>query len=264
MTNQSTKTALPWPGNDVIAPNLILRTSLFSASDINSEPEVLDNEIFHWFNGCNITFSGKRLYQNDLDKWLGILRLIALDKDHAFTLKSKNSFLKMLGLSSSGQNIKGFDISMEKLTTCEIIIRNKEQAVVYTGPLIDKCNLYNDDKRCTYYISLEMIALFSPGNWSCVDWAVRKELRRHPLAAWLHSYYSTHKNSLIPIGVEKIQKLCGSKNLSSKSFKQKLEKAALHVKNSCNENDKEFEWEIKGKNFHVIHHTLGKKQTNVN
>jgi hypothetical protein len=257
MINQFPKNVLPCPGKDVFALNVILRSALFSVFDASSEPEEITNEIFSAPDGWNITFTGKRLYQNDLDKWLGITRLIALDKGYTFTPKSKKSCLETLGFSDSGQSAKAFDISMEKLTTSKIVIRNKEQVVIYAGHLLYKCKL--DDRRCTYGISPEMSAIYSPGKWSRIDWAVRKKLRNHPLAAWLHCYYSTHKNSQIPTGVETLQKLCGSRNLCTKSFKQKLGKAASRIREACNENGREFEWEIKGKNFHVTH-TLGRKK----
>lgn len=67
------------------------------------------------------------------------------------------------------------------------------------------------------------MALYAAG-WTATDWEQRQALRRKPLALWLHGFYASHANPL-PLSVEYLHKLSGSRNQNIRGFKRDLKRA---------------------------------------
>jgi hypothetical protein len=65
--------------------------------------------------------------------------------------------------------------------------------------------------------------------WTAIDWQQRQELRGKPLALWLHGYYATHAKPL-PVKVETLRNLSGSKTAALFKFRQQLRKALGELK----------------------------------
>lgn len=257
-------TLLPWPADDVITPSIVLRSALFSSVSAHLPFEYVKNKTIYAQGDVLIEFTGELLNQHDLDVWLGILRLIALSNSSTIVLESNRSFLEMMGVCLSGASNKKLIASIKKLTSCMVVITNKNKNHVYGGHMISGFWVDETKGRLALKIDESMIALFTPGNWTRIDWEIRKSLRQNPTAAWLHSYYSSHKNSSIPIGIETIRKLSGSKNSSITSFKQVVKKAAALVSEACKKSDREFILIFKGDNIYVTHTLGNKKQKSLN
>jgi hypothetical protein len=65
--------------------------------------------------------------------------------------------------------------------------------------------------------------------WTAIDWDIRRKLRRKPLALWLHGYYSSHAKPL-PVQVDTLRSLSGSKDKTLFSYRQKLRRALDELK----------------------------------
>ena len=73
-----------------------------------------------------------------------------------------------------------------------------------------------------YWLRLnpELAQLFQAG-WTAIDWEQRQQLRRKPLALWLHGYLASHATPF-PVPVEYLHGLSGSNTKSMRKFKQNL------------------------------------------
>ncbi len=251
-----TQSLIPWVNAESMAPNIILRSALFSAIDISKPSAYVKNQVIYSQGGVDIEFTGEQLNQKDLDTWLGIMKMVSTTRSLTVVIESERSFLKMLGISSSGSSSDQLRASIKKLTSGLVVIKNKDKKLMYGGHLISEYWFDNQNLRWACRTNEEMIKLFSPGNWTKIDWSIRIALRRNPLASWLHGYYSSHKKSAIPINVETLRKLCGSKCADTKTFKQKLKMASTFLAATCKDNDRQFEWRIDDANNFFTTHTL--------
>ncbi len=50
-----------------------------------------------------------------------------------------------------------------------------------------------------------MRVLFNRDSWTQIDWNIRRALIGHPLAQWLHGFYSTHAAKSIPYKAETLE-----------------------------------------------------------
>lgn len=241
-------------GEDSFAPNVLLRSNLFRATDLSNPCVFLKNEKLVTHGATPITYTGEILNQFDLDVWLNVLKRISENRGvfGNLTITSESQMLLALGRSKSGKSIEHLRSSFKKLVTATITIQ-KTNSLNYTGHLI---NEYWQDVATNKYIcniSDEIVELFYPGSWSLIDNKIRSKIRRYPLSAWLHAFYTTHQSSKIPISILNIALLSGSLNQNSHSFKQNLLKSASLLNIVANEFGKKFEFRIEKNNFYVDH-----------
>jgi len=67
-----------------------------------------------------------------------------------------------------------------------------------------------------------LVRLYGQSTW--IDWEQRLQLRRKPLAQFLHGFYSSHKVPY-PVKLSTLQQLSGSKNKQAAGFKKKVSNA---------------------------------------
>jgi hypothetical protein len=117
--------------------------------------------------------------------------------------------------------------------------------VTYFGALLKGSR---DEHSGRYKIELEpkLLALYQSG-WTCMNWAQRQQLRRKPLAQWLHGWYGSH-TAPYPLKVDTIRKLSGSRNPQLASFRRQLLKALEDLKTV----DAIKSWELKKDLLHVV------------
>lgn len=96
----------------------------------------------------------------------------------------------------------------------------------YGGSLIEE--YFRDEHTGRYVVILNprMKVMFSRDNWTRIDWGIRHALLGHPLAQWLHGYYSSHA-SPFPIKVETLHSLCGSETGEGARTEAERHKALL-------------------------------------
>ncbi|TXH60427.1 MAG: hypothetical protein E6Q84_04675 [Thiothrix sp.] len=209
----SSSSQLPlWPEPMRGVPNGILRSALFGAIK-RGKRRYVERVAIASIDGVSITYSGPRLDQSDLDVWEGALhlaRLIPLGDKIEFTEKG---FLRLIGRGGvGGENIGKSDREWLRKSLTRLSANNVELTqgpYGYGGSLIDE--YFRDESTGRYILILNprLKAMFGRDGWTQVDWSIRQALRGHPLAQWLHGFYSTHA-APFPLKVETLHKLCGS------------------------------------------------------
>ncbi len=108
-----------------------------------------------------------------------------------------------------------------RLRACAVEVYRGKQIYgrgLLTGFLIDDAS-----RHIKVSVDPEIISVYATG-WTGIDWDQRQQLRGKPLALWLHGYYASHAEPL-PVKVDTLRQLCGSKTKTLYSFRQKLREA---------------------------------------
>ncbi|MCL2524877.1 MAG: plasmid replication initiator TrfA [Betaproteobacteria bacterium] len=201
-----------WPEPMRGVPNGVLRSALFGAIK-RGKRRYMEREPIACVKGISIIYTGPRLDQSDLDVWEGALhlaRLVKLGNRIEFTEKA---FLRLIGRGGpGGSNIGKSDREwlrkvLARLTATAVEVT--QGPYTYGGSLIDEYFRDGISSRYAVILNPRMKAIFNRDSWTQVDWSVRHALIGHPLAQWLHGFYSTHAEP-IPYKVETLHLLCGS------------------------------------------------------
>ena len=99
---------------------------------------------------------------------------------------------------------------------------------IYGRGIIAAFNIDEETRRYKVVIDPDTAKLYAAG-WTTVDWQQRQELRRQPLALWLHGYYATHAKPL-PVKVDTLRSLSGSKAKKLYHFRAALRQALDELK----------------------------------
>lgn len=206
-------TSMPgWHDNERGVPNSVLRSALFGAFG-RGKRKYLNREPMPSIGGNSIFFTGIRLDQSDLDVWEGIIHLSRNNKLGEPIYFTVRGLLRSIGRGGpSGESIGKSDrdwlkgvISRLKAATIEV----QQGPYAYGGSLIDE--YFRDDASGRYVVTLNprMKVLFGPDTWTKIDWEIRSALRGHPVAQWLHGFYSSHAKPF-DYTVSNLHRLCGS------------------------------------------------------
>jgi hypothetical protein len=218
-----------WPEPVRGVPNGVLRSALFGAIK-RGKRRYMEREAIASVKGVSIVYTGPRLDQSDLDVWEGALhlaRVVKLGNRIEFTEKG---FLRTIGRGGpGGGNIGKSDREwlrkvLARLTATAVEVT--QGPYTYVGSLIDE--YFRDSANSHYVVILNprMKALFNRDGWTQVDWRIRHALIGHPLAQWLHGFYSTHAAPL-PYKVETLHLLCGSETGENAKSDAERHKALL-------------------------------------
>lgn len=156
-----------------------------------------------------------------------LARLIKLGNRVEFT---ERGLLRLIGRGGpNGGSIGKSDrewlrrvLARLKATAVEIT----QGAGTYIGSLIDDCFRDNTSGRCVVIVNPKMRVIFNRDGWTQIDWSIRHALIGHPLAQWLHGFYSTHA-APIPYKVGTLHMLCGSGAGENASTELERHKALL-------------------------------------
>jgi hypothetical protein len=201
-----------WPELTRGVPNGVLRSALFGAIR-RGKRRYMERESIACLKGISILYSGPRLDQSDLDVWQGALHLAQLTRLGERIEFTEKGFLRLIDRGGEGgKNIGKSDrewlrkvFARLSATTVEI----KQGPYVYAGSLVDK--YFRDEHSGKYIMILDpsLKVIFHQDGWTQIDWGIRHALRGHPLAQWLHGFYSTHAIPY-PYKIETLHQLCGS------------------------------------------------------
>jgi hypothetical protein len=224
-----------WLDDQRCAPNEILRSSLFAVVK-KGERTAIQSQLMAAWDDDEIYFTGVQLDQYDLDVWLHCLHLYRKcpvgNKVH-FTFRE---FLKALGKSPSGQNLRTLKQSLDRLQAGGIKLRTRSAKKSYTGSLIEK--YYEDEEMGMWCLVINPDFLpFFTDETTWLNWEIRKSLSGS-LSKWLMGWICTHKaqaDAPQKIKLENIQKLSGCnystlhhlKSDVKKSLKELQEKAII-------------------------------------
>lgn len=224
-----------WPESVRGGPNAILRSALFSGihskkrqvlgttSGPDKEPEGVPVAAQE---GVKITFAGRQLNQYDADVFFEALhraRRHPLETECAFR---GYDFLKAIGRSDSDGNYEDLHNSLTRLRNGNLVLEWKLGGRVYefNGSLISHYVREKTSKQYKVTFSREVKTLFLRACWTQLEWDERQALRGHPLAQWLHSYYSTHAEPYA-VSAAFLHEKTGSPTKMLKHFKSDLKKA---------------------------------------
>lgn len=271
----SADTRMPtWPDTMRGVPNSVLRSALFGAFG-RGKRKYLRREPISSVEGVAIFYTGQRLDQSDLDVWEGVLHLsrnLKLGERIEFTARG---LLRMIGRGGpTGESIGKSDREWLKSVFARLkatSVEFQQGPYAYAGSLIDE--YFRDDSSGRYVLTLNprMKVLFSRDGWSSVDWEIRSALRGHPLAQWLHGFYSSHA-SPFPYKVDTLHTLCGSvrgadavtlgqRNKAVQGWRDaSLVPALRALESACNAAGKSFSWDMPGGELVKVNRDPSKSQ----
>ena len=208
-----------WPEPARGVPNSALRGALFAAIQ-GKDRCALKRELLATQQGIQIRFTGWQLDQFDLDVFeqaLHLARLHPLGNRCEFTA---HSFLKALGRTTGKPNHEALKASFSRLSGGGVEITH--DGFTFGGSLL---KFYRDEitERYVVIIDPDIIKLYAAG-WTAIEWQQRQQLRRKPLALWLHGFLASHAEPF-PLSVEYLRKISGSRNPQLASFRRQLMKA---------------------------------------
>jgi len=273
LMNRRVMNAVPmatWPDRVRGVPNVLLRSGLFAATKRGVRPFLRVAPVTTLKN-AQIRMTGERLDQSDLDVWLGVLHLargLPLNQPIEFT---ERGLLRSLGRGGvQGESLGTSDRlwlrrTLARLTMAELDV--KVGLIEFKGPLV--ASSWRDQSKCLSQIWLDprLILLFGRDGWTGVDWPIRCALRGHPLALWLHAFFSTHARPH-PLKIQTLHALCGSDvvvkpghaggldNWRDKTLRPAL--AAVQRASLAHEHD--FEWRIDANGCVAVERTTSVSQ----
>jgi hypothetical protein len=238
-----------WPNTDRGVPNSLLRSASFAA--IAKGPRrKLERENISSHNNITISYTGAQLDQSDLDVWMTVLHLARTQSIGQVYNITVCELLLLLQLTDTGANRKTLISRLSRLNTCRLKIQFGG-VMQYEGSLIKE--IYRDEHSRQFITRLnpDLHNLFAKDQFTQIQWDVRKTLKGHYLAQWLHGYYSSHA-APYPLKIETIHKLSGSKTTDLSKFRQLLHKALNALALASTKHGKPFSYCIAGKKVYVV------------
>ena len=215
-----------WPEPARGIPNSVLRGALFAAIQ-GKNRRYMKRELLTVQKGMEIRFTGMQLDQSDLDVWEQALHLARMHPLGNRCDFSAHGFLKALRRSTGKPMHEWLKDAFARLGGCFVEITHNGKT--YFGSLIE--GGVRDEHTGQYVLNLNpsLVKLYGTGMWTSVDWQQRQQLRRKPLALWLHGFFASHADPH-PMKVETLQQLSGSQTKEIWKFKQNLIKALDDLK----------------------------------
>jgi hypothetical protein len=212
-----------WPESKRGLPNGALRSALFGISPKERRTYAFERHVAS-IDGIEIFITrGPNLMQHHLDVWEQCLKL---GKDQGTGRRiefTAYAFLKSIGRNTGKSDNEWLKNALYDLAAC--VVRISDGSKTYFGPLIHGGTRDELTGRYVIEINPKIALLYGSGQWTQLDYAQRESLRRHPLAQWLHAFYSTH-SSPYRYRVETIRRLCGADTEGElKKFRQVLRRA---------------------------------------
>ncbi|MBL8253775.1 MAG: TrfA family protein [Candidatus Competibacter sp.] len=207
-----------------VCPSSVLRSALFGVVR-RGRRKALNGEVLATWEGVTIRYTGWRLDQGDLDVWLAALHLA---REHNLGVRvpvTINKMLRTMGRSTAGSFHEWFKSSIRRLTACAVEITAGQKT--FGGPLIEGFDRDESTGEHVLYLSPRLSVLFEDGDYTRIDWEVRRSLGMD-LAKWLHGYIASHRaieKNPHRIGLKRLQELCGSETDELRFFRRDVREA---------------------------------------
>jgi hypothetical protein len=214
-----------WPESARGAPNDILRSALFAAIQGKGRA-FLKQRLIVAYDGNQIKYTGEQLDQSDLDVWEHVLHLARQHPLGTVCQFKGGAFLKAIGRSTGKADYQWLHSVLLRLSSCTVEFYKAKK--IYGRGMVATYNIDETSRRYMVTIDPDTAMLYAAG-WTAIDWQQRQQLRGKPLALWLHGYYATHAKPL-PVKVETLRALSGSKAAALFKFRQQLRKALGELK----------------------------------
>ena len=220
-------------------PNALALSALFNIANLRSggDRQYFTSATIASSKCIVLVYTGQELRQDDEDVFLQVLHLAKEQKMGENIFFTTHSMLVALGWTINSESYKRLTICMDRLKATSVRLTVEGQGgrtMGFAGSLVGEFEWQekeSNDPLREWSVSLEknIVKLFAPDTYSLIHWQTRLDLP--PLAKWLHSYYSTHRDPF-PHKVETLHKLTASNNKGLRQFRQKL-KAALEQLVEC-------------------------------
>lgn len=220
---------LPRVGDGMRAtPNAWLRGALFSAIQGKERVAVFRDHVVPCIDGVDIRVTGWKLDQADLDVWETIVHLMAHVPVGTQMFLATKTILKALGRDTGKSQREWLrDAFVRLASTCVEVKIKGVTTGTYFGALLR--GIYDrDHHRFIVDLDPRLFGLYREG-WTCIDWHERHQLRRKPLALWLHGWYCSHAQAY-DLKVPTLHRICGSANKQMAGFKRDLRQALDDLK----------------------------------
>ncbi|MGY6215724.1 plasmid replication initiator TrfA [Methylolobus aquaticus] len=210
-----------WPDVSRGAPNVLLRSALFAGVQGRQRQVFKKRTLLASTQDIELKLQGVQLDQSDLDVWLQILHLARHQlPGYPVTFKA-HSLLKAMGRGISKPHYAWLADSLARLSGALVEVTFKGRHTFGDHLL----RYYRDEDTQTYVVelTLEMCRLFASG-YTYLEWEQRQQLRRKPLALWLHGYLCSHATPY-PVKVTTLHRLSGSSAQNLRDFKLRVRSA---------------------------------------
>lgn len=236
-----------WPDSVRAVPNGFLRSALFGAV-AKGRRRYLKAEQLAALDGIEISYTGERLDQGDLDVWESVLHAVRLQGLGSQCRVTSYGLLKLMGKTDTGKNRATLHERITRLRANAVEVRSGRYC--YIGGLIAGAAKNEETQAWVIELDPSLRPLFAADQFTQVDWVVRHALDGQQIAQWLHGFYASHAKPF-PFKVETLLKLCGSEDASATSGRQKLRKALDAVTEASAAHGGGFSYEIRGDLVHV-------------
>ena len=230
-----------WPEPLRAVPNGFLRSALFRATHHKGRRRYVEKEQLAALDGIEVTYTGPRLDQGDLDTWEAILHTLRGQNMGEKCRTTSYQLLKVMGLKDTGKARKVLEARIERLNATAIKIDCGRY--LYLGSLLDRAARDKETQEWVIVLNPDLLQLFEADRFTLIQWNTRRALATRPLAQWLHGYFSSHANPF-PVKVETLHRLCGSEMAEMKNFTQTLKKALEALEIASAAAGTPFEWQI--------------------
>lgn len=218
-------------------PNALARSALFGVAHVRSGTRKdYKRHPLASTKGILLTYTGEELRQDDEDVFLQVLHLAKEQKLGEDIMFTAHSMLVALGWTRNSESYDRLSECMNRMlaTALSMTVERPEGRMSFSGSLLRGFRWREkgtSDPLREWAVSLDkdIVALFDPQAYSLIHWDTRLSLP--PLAKWLHSFYSTHKEPF-PFKVETLHKLTASGAKELRTFRAKL-KIALALLVEC-------------------------------
>ncbi len=228
-----------WPEEVRAVPNGILRSALFGVVQ-RGRRRYLHGVAIAALDGVAIRYKGERLDQCDLTVWQSVLHAVRHQRIGSHCKVASYTLLKLMGKTDSGKNRATLQACIERLVATALTVQQGRHT--YIGSLIASAAKDESTRSWTIELDPRLSPLFCRDQFTQLEWAVRRELRGHQLAEWLHGFYATHAK---PFGfrVETLRRLCGSE-AEIRRFRQSLGLALAAVAEASKAHGEKFRYTI--------------------
>jgi hypothetical protein len=210
-----------WPEEKRGSPNSFLRSALFAAIQ-SKDRMMLKEAILGSQQGITVKYTGEQLNQEDLTVWLGVMDMV---KQHPLGTEcsfSAYAILKHVGMDSGGKSHQKLRESILRMTACVLTVTNEK--MTFSDRMIDRFIIDEETKQYKVKLGRHAIKLFGNNDWTALEEKQRRLLVKKPLASFLHGYYSSHETPL-PVSIDFLMDISGSKNTQKAGFKRHIKKA---------------------------------------
>lgn len=245
------------------APNLLLRSNLFSASKTHGAPSdaVRDFKITTYGEKAEVSLTAFRQF-NQLDLDL-LLELIKLQQEQNSPILKVTLYELVKNTKGAGESKQYYDQIKEQLELFRNAnIKIKHGRYTFVGGVLNSA--YFDDQERVYIIKFneDLQPLFANDNWTGIDTKIRKQLKTN-LAKWLHGFYSSHLNSNLPISLDTIYNLSGATDKDKAQWiRIRVANALSNLQEVFTKNGKRFNYKIVGGNLYIDKsHTISQNRS---